>query len=81
MLQDYFLLVRRIGGISLSIEQFWELDTWTTAVLLNFEKQIIQEEKDHYDELEGNQKYTYEHKDNAPEMNELVNNMMSEWDD
>lgn len=57
MLEEYFLLVRRIPGIALSVEDYWNMDTWTTAKLLSMEKEIIKEEmksdpnnKDKYEE-------------------------------
>lgn len=57
MLEEYFLLVRRIPGIALSVEDYWNMDTWTTAKLLSMEREIIKEEmksdpnnKDKYEE-------------------------------
>ena len=75
-MEEYFLLIRRIPGISLSIGDYWELDTWTTAKLLDMERQIIEEEQK---ELNKNKK-TYEErpKGNSEEMNDLVDGMTIE---
>ena len=70
MLEEYFLLVRRIPGISLSVEDYWNLDTWTTAKLLDMEKKIMGEEAKGY----GDNKHSYEERPdgNSEEMNDLV---------
>lgn len=70
MLEEYFLLVRRIGGIGLSIKEYWELDTWTTAKLLDMEKKIIDEEQKEYNKQ--NKKYKERPDGNSEEMNDLV---------
>ena len=44
MLEIYFLLVRRIKGIGLSLNDFWKLDTWTTSKLYCLELEILEEE-------------------------------------
>ena len=76
MLEEYFLLVRRIPGISLSVEDYWELDTWTTAKLLDMEQKIIDEE------IKSNPDYKkpYEERPdgNAEEMNDLVDELSVE---
>ena len=76
MLEEYFLLVRRIPGLSLSIEDYWSLDTWTTAKLLDMEKRIIEEEQKEY----NNSKNTYNERPdgNSEEMNDLVDEMTIE---
>ena len=73
MLEEYFLLVRRIKGIGLSIKDYWELDTWTTAKLLNMEKQIIEEEQKEYNK--NNHNYVERPDGNSEEMNNLVDEM------
>ena len=73
MLEDYFLLVRRIGGISLSVEEYWEMDTWTTAKLLDMEKRIIKEEQK--SNPTGKQEYEERPEGNSEEMNDLVDEM------
>ena len=72
MLEEYFLLVRRIPGISLSVEDYWNLDTWTTAKLLDMEKKIMEEEAKEYND----NKHSYEERPdgNSEEMNDLVDN-------
>lgn len=68
-------MVRRISGLSLSISDYWELDTWTTAKLLDMERRIIEEEQKQYDKEEG--KYIERPDGNSEEMNNIVD-MMSE---
>ena len=76
MLEDYFLLVRRISGLNLSINDYWELDTWTTAKLLDMEKQIMEEEQREYNKQ--NKKYEERPQGNSDEMNNLVDEMSQE---
>lgn len=45
LLDIYFLLVKRIKGIGLSLKDFWELDTWTTSKLYCLELDLIDEEE------------------------------------
>ena len=73
MLEDYFLLVRRIQGIGLSVEDYWELDTWTTAKLLDMERKIIEEEQKEYSKQ--NNEYIERPDGNSEEMNDLVDEM------
>ena len=77
MLEDYFLLVRRISGLSLSPSEFWELDTFTTQKLLSMELEIIEREQEEYDKLNNKTKYVEQPEGNADEMNNIVE-MMSE---
>lgn len=76
MLEDYFLLVRRVQGIGLTIDQYWEMDTWTTAKLLDIEKSIMIEEQKN----NPNSKTPYEERPegNSEEMNDLVDEMTIE---
>jgi len=69
-------LVRRIQGLGLSIDDYWELDTWTTAKLLDMEREIIKEEQKEYNK----QNKTYEERPdgNSEEMNDLVDMMSVE---
>ena len=76
MLEEYFLLVRRIPGISLSIDDYWDLDTWTTAKLLDMEKRIIEEEQKEYNKQ--NKVYEERPDGNSEEMNDLVDEMTME---
>ena len=75
MIEEYFILVRRIEGIGLSIDDYWEMDTWTTAKLLSMERKIMEEEAKEYGD-----KNTYEERPdgNSEEMNELVDAMSIE---
>lgn len=72
LLEEYFLLVRRIPGISLSIEDFWELDTWTTSKLLTMEREIMKEEQEAYSDKK---EYKERPDENSEEMNDLVDEM------
>ena len=73
MLEEYFLLVRRISGLNLSVNDYWELDTWTTSKLLNMEKQIIEKEQEEYNKQ--NDKYIERPDGNSEEMNNLMDEM------
>lgn len=77
MLSEYFLLVRRIPGISLSINEYWELDTFTTQYLLDLEKKIMKAEED---SSKGKESHNYEEftdKD-SPEMVNYVMELTEE---
>ena len=73
MLEDYFLLVRRIPGISLSIEDYWNMDTWTTEKLLTMERELIKEEMKNAPKSETN--YEERPQGNSDEMNSLMDEM------
>lgn len=73
MLNEYFLLVRRIHGISLSVQEYWDLDTWTTAFLLDTERKIIEAEQKAYDE--NSNTYNERPEGNSEEMNELMDRL------
>ena len=68
-------MVRRIQGIGLSVEDYWELETWTTAKLLDMERRIIEEEQKAYSDKE---EYVERPDGNSEEMNRLVDEMMRE---
>lgn len=72
MLEDYFFLVRRIPGLSLSPSDFWELDTWTTAKLISLERDVMKREQD---ALNGKEEYVEQSDKNDPKLNDLVNRM------
>ena len=72
MIEEYFLLVRRIQGIGLSIDQYWEMDTWTTSKLITMEKAIMDEEAKQYSDKK---EYTERPDGNSEEMNDLVDEM------
>ena len=75
MLEEYFLLVRRIQGIGLSVKEYWELDTWTTSKLITMEKAIMDEESKQYSDK---REYTERPDGNSEEMNDLVDEMTIE---
>lgn len=76
MLEEYFLLVRRVKGLGLSVDDYWRLDTWTTAKLLDMERKIIEEEQKEYDKQ--NNKYEERPEGNSEEMNDLMDEMTLE---
>ena len=59
MLEEYFLLIRRISVISLSPSDYWELDTFTTQKLLSLELEIIEQEQKEYDKLNNKNTVLY----------------------
>ena len=75
MLEEYFLLVRRIQGIGLSVKEYWELDTWTTSKLITMEKAIMDEESKQYSDKK---EYNERPDGNSEEMNDLVDEMTIE---
>ena len=75
MLEEYFLLVRRVPGISLSPSEYWELDTFTTRKLIELEMEIIEKEQEYSNDKP---KYTEEHEDNAPEMTALLEELQED---
>lgn len=75
MLEEYFLLVRRIQGIGLSVEEYWELDTWTTSKLLSMERKIMEEEEKAYSDKK---EYVERPEGNSEEMNDIVDEMSVE---
>lgn len=77
MLSEYFLLVRRVPGISLSPEEYWDLDTFTTQYLLDCEKEVIKAEED---ASKGKSTHKYEEfsSDDSPEMVDYVMNLTEE---
>lgn len=66
-------MVRRIQGIGLSVKDYWELDTWTTAKLLDMERRIIEEEQKAYSDKD---EYVERPEGNSEEMNALMDEMM-----
>lgn len=73
MLEEYFLLIRRIAGISLSVTDYWNMDTWTTSKLLTMEKEIIKEEQKEYNKI--NNEYEERPDANSDYANDLVDEM------
>ena len=76
MLEDYFLLVRRVQGIGLSIDDYWELDSWTTSKLLSLEKAIIEEEQKEM--AKSKNEYVERPEGNSEEMNNIVDELSIE---
>ena len=76
MLEEYFLLVRRIQGIGLSVKDYGELDTWTTSKLLRMEEKIIEEEQKEYNK--NNKVYEERPDGNSEMVNDLVDEMTLE---
>lgn len=76
MLEDYFLLVRRIKGMGLSLDDYWQMDSWSTAKLLSMERAIIDEEIKSNPDYKN--KYEERPEGNSEEMNDLVDEMSIE---
>ena len=76
MLEDYFVLVRRIQGIGLSLDDYWQMDSWSTAKLLSMERAIIDEEIKSNPDYKN--KYEERPEGNSEEMNDLVDEMSIE---
>ena len=68
MLEEYFLLVRRIQDIGLSIDQYWEMDTWTTSKLYCMELDLIDEEERQFSESEDDRQDSSDMRDLYSEM-------------
>lgn len=73
MLEDYFLLVRRVKGMGLSLDDYWQMDSWSTAKLLSMERAIIDEEIKSNPDYKN--KYEERPEGNSEEMNDLVDEM------
>lgn len=72
LIDVYNLLVHRINGIGLSLNDFWKMDTWILSKLYLTELELIrQEEKD----LKGKADPTEE---NSDEMEDLYAEMFTE---
>lgn len=78
MLEDYFLLVRRIPGMSLSVDDYWDLDTFTTQKLLKLELEIMEKEQEQMDKLDKKNNYVEQPEGNSEEMNDLMDSMSVE---
>ena len=71
LIDIYNLLVHRINGINLSLNDFWKMDTWILAKIYHTEQELIrQEEKD----LKGKSDPTEE---NSDEMSDLYEEMFT----
>lgn len=77
MLEHYFLLVRRIPGISLSPKDFWELDTFTTTKLLELELEVIKKDEKEYKKAKG-ETVSEPRETNSPVMIDLAEEMQEE---
>lgn len=45
MIGIYLTLIHRINGIGLSLNDFWEMDTWTTSLIYQTELKLIEKEE------------------------------------
>lgn len=76
MLEIYLLLVHRIKGIGLSLDDFWEMDTWTLSLLYLAELEIIEHENKEYNK-KSKDSYASTNKNN-PEMEALFEEMFDD---
>ena len=81
MLEEYFLLVKRIEGLSLSISDYWELDTFTTQKLLSMELDINKQEQESYDRINKKNNYVEQPDGNSDEMNDIMDMMSDNSED
>lgn len=73
LIDVYNLLVHRINGINLSLNDFWKMDTWILSKLYLTEQELIrQEEKD----LKKGKSAPEE--ENSDEMTDLYEEMFSD---
>lgn len=73
LIDVYNLLVHRINGINLSLNDFWKMDTWILSKLYLTEQELIrQEEKD----LKKGKSDPEE--ENSDEMTDLYEEMFSD---
>ena len=71
-------MVRRIPGISLSVSDYWNLDTFTTQKLLSLEMEIMEREQEQMDKLDKKNHYVEQPDGNSEEMNDLMDSMSVE---
>lgn len=71
MLDVYLLLVHRIEGIGLSLEDFWNMDTWTVSKFYCLELELIEKENKEF-KNKGHDDYSDE---NNPEVDDLFEEM------
>lgn len=76
MLEIYLLLVHRVKGIGLSLDDFWEMDTWTLSLLYLSELEIIEYEKEQSNKSKGDS-YTRSNQNN-PEVEALFEEMFED---
>ena len=55
-LDEYFLVVRRVQGIGLTLDDFWKMPIDTFAQILNNEREIIKSEQEEYEKQRLNSK-------------------------
>lgn len=71
MIGIYLTLIHRIHGIGLSLNDFWEMDTWTTSLIYQTELKLIEkEEKTQHKEYSVNPE-----EKNNPQVTELYEEM------
>lgn len=67
-LDIYSLLVHRIKGLGLSLNDFWQWDTWTTSKMYCMELELIDAEEEAMNDDEDSKQDSEEMKDLYEEM-------------
>lgn len=67
-LDIYFMICHRIKGIGLTLNDFWQWDTWTTSKIYCMEMELIEEEDEAFNDDEDSKQDSEEMKDLYEEM-------------
>lgn len=73
LIDMYMLLVHRIEGIGLSLDDFWKMDTWVLSKIYLTEIYLIEKEEKQYKDKKGGQEEL-----NDPATEELYIEMFGE---
>lgn len=73
LIDMYMLLVHRIEGIGLSLDDFWKMDTWVLSKIYLAEIYLIEKEEKQYKDKKGGQEEL-----NDPATEELYIKMFGE---
>lgn len=80
-LDKYYLLVRRIPGLSLSIDDYWKTPTSTINQLYNNEMEVIQKEEEEQRKLDkGHNTKRSDHKEDSQSAIEFDESLYQEFD-
>lgn len=75
LIDMYMVLVHRVQGIGLSLDDFWKMDTWVLSKLYLTEIMLIEKEEKEY---KKGKKYNDPTEDNDPATEELYTQMFGE---
>lgn len=74
MIEIYLLLTHRIPGLGWTLNDFWEMDTWTTSKLYCTELDLIEKEENEYNNQGKNNLEDY----NDPKTESLYKEMFGD---